>query len=534
MRSLVLLAAVSVAAVPVQAARVEIILDASGSMRAAMGGETRMDAARKAIRATLAGIQPDSVVALRLYGHRVSQDDKAESCKDTELAVPFEPVDKAAFQAIVDRAMPRGQTPLTHSLEQAASDFGPASDEERVIILVSDGEESCGGNPEAAARSLLAQGFRLKVHTIGFDVDAAARSQLEAISTATGGEYHDARNADALAQSLTRLAQRSLLVVKGDDGLGEPVRGGDGYESAVEIRPGQLYRLDHHQRQGEYDYFYVSVSGRKKVTASVETPQKGVSISGDSFRENDAPWAGISLQDGARRKLGEAAIYGTRGEKKTLEGTLPETHGGRLYLVVGVGTQDQHKDGRFQVDLADMAGDAGTAADAGDNEAGAIAVEPGTHQGHLDPPADKADFLKFTADPQATYRLRLRPTNEKAWMALSVASADGTVEQEKSEVEGKPVVIDGIGFPNGGEVYVRVGYQRHYGLTPATEYALEIVQSGGSKPAAAKAPSSAAPTGDGPSLVARFISFVLWTGVPLVFGLLVGGAGGYLLGRRRR
>src|SRR5687767_2636528 len=166
---LVLFAAVSLAAVPAEAARVEIILDVSGSMRASLGAETRMDAARKAIRATLAGIQPDSVVALRLYGHRVSQEDKAASCKDTELAVPFQPVDKAAFQAIVDRATPRGQTPLTYSLEQAARDFGPASDEERVIILVTDGEESCGGDPTAAAGAGRPPGSSLKVNSIAFD-----------------------------------------------------------------------------------------------------------------------------------------------------------------------------------------------------------------------------------------------------------------------------------------------------------------------------------------------------------------------------
>ena len=53
---------------------------------------------------------------------------------------------------MVARATPRGQTPLTYSLEQAAQDFGATSDEERVIILVSDGEETCGGDPAAAAR----------------------------------------------------------------------------------------------------------------------------------------------------------------------------------------------------------------------------------------------------------------------------------------------------------------------------------------------------------------------------------------------
>jgi Ca-activated chloride channel homolog len=528
---LVLFTAASLAAVPAEAARVEIILDVSGSMRASLGAETRMDAARKAIRATLAGIQPDSVVALRLYGHRVSQDDKAASCKDTELSVPFQPVDKVAFQAIVDRATPRGQTPLTYSLEQAARDFGPASDEERVIILVSDGEESCGGDPTAAARALQAQGFKLKVHTIGFDVDVAARAQLEALSSATGGEYHDARNATALAESLTRLTQRSLLVAKGSDALGQEIRGGDGYETAVEIKPDQLYRLDHHQRKDQYDYFYVAVTGGEKVTASIETSQRGVKIRGEAFEETSDPYAGMTVQDGSRRKLGEATIFGDKAAKKSLEGSLPDAQDGRLYVLIGNQYDDQHKDARFQITLKGRPGDAGQPGDAGNAEPDAMPLATGTHRGRLDA-GDKVDFYKFKADARATYRVRLRHSVQNTNLGLSVASADGDVTKSGLASDGSPATLDGIVFPRAGDVYIEVKYQ--FDDRPETDYTLDVVQTGGE--AAATASGETAPTGatSGPSLVARFVSILLWSGVPLVLGLLMGAVGGYLLGRRRK
>jgi hypothetical protein len=523
---------VTLAAIPADAARVEIILDVSGSMRAAMGAETRMDAARKAIRATLAGVQADSVVALRLYGHRVVQDSRTESCRDTELAVPFQHLDKAGFLAVVDRAQPRGQTPLTYSLEQAAQDFGPVSDEERVIILVSDGAESCGGDPAGTARKLLAQGFKLKVHTVGLDVDAAARAQLEAVSTATGGEYRDARDPAALSDILTRLTQRSLLIAKGSDSLGEEIRGGDGSETAVALQPGRLYRLDHHQRGGQFDYFFVAVEGKKKVVASIETSQRGVMISGDSYSEGSNAYGGITLQDGSRRKLGEVLAIGA-GEKKTVESSLAGDQGGRLYLLVG-GTYDQHKDCRFGVSLADLAGDAGSVGDAGPSEGDAMAIAPGSYKGNLDPPADDTDVFKFTADPQATYRVRLRPTTPSAWMSVSVASADGAISQDLQEAEGKPVVIDNLRFPRAGDVFVRVGYNKYYGLTPATEYSLEISPTGGSAAMNAPSASPASSPAGGPSIATRLVSLLLWTGVPLVFGLAVGAAGGYMVGRRRR
>ena len=111
-----------------------------------------------------------------------AQERKDESCKDTELVVQFQPLDKARFLGALDKAVPRGQTPIAYSLQQAAQDFGAPSDEERAMILVSDGIETCGGDPLATVRDLAAKGFKVKVHTIGFDVDAAARAQLEAIS----------------------------------------------------------------------------------------------------------------------------------------------------------------------------------------------------------------------------------------------------------------------------------------------------------------------------------------------------------------
>ena len=57
-------------------------------------------------------------------------------------------------------------------------------------MLVSDGKETCQGDPVLAARRLATN--NITVHTVGFVVDTAARGQLQAISRATGGTYFDA------------------------------------------------------------------------------------------------------------------------------------------------------------------------------------------------------------------------------------------------------------------------------------------------------------------------------------------------------
>jgi Ca-activated chloride channel homolog len=547
MRPCALLLVVSLAlavAAPADAARVEVILDVSGSMRASLGTETKMAAARNAIRATLDGIQPGSIIGLRLYGHRVPQENKAESCRDTELAVPFQAVDKAAFQAIVDRAQPRGQTPLTYSLEQAAHDFGPVSDEQRTIILVSDGEETCGGDPAAAARNLLAQGFKLKVHTIGFDVDAAARAQLEAISTATGGEYHDARNAAALSESLTKLANQALLIAKESESSGVAIRGGNGHESAVALQLGQVYHLDHHQRKDQFDYFYVDARDGQKLVATIETTDTGVEIQGDSYKETGHPYAGLTLQSPSRQQLGRQDVISTRTDKKGVQVSIGSGQGGRHFLLIGSGYSDQHKDSRFQVSVEDIS-DAGSSRDAGSAPAEAVEIKPGSVKGYLHV-NDTVDFFRFRADPKATYTLRVRPGSAEKWLEVSVTDADGVVVKEGQSPNGGAVAqADGLRFAKGGEVYVRVA-NHHLKSSSAdveSEYSLELTESGATQAAvqggaaANPAPAGAAPepgaTG-GRSFLQALTSLVIWSGIPLVVGFLVGAIAGFVLGRRRR
>jgi hypothetical protein len=167
-----------------------LILDASGSMNAKLpNGETRIAVAQRAVKG-VAGFVPAQVqLSLRMYGAESPASRK--NCQDTNLAVPFGPASGSgsAITAAVDAAKAQGYTPIAYSLEQAASDF-PADAKERVIVLVSDGKETCQGDPAVAAKALAGKG--ITVHTVGFIVDTAARGQLQAIARATGGSYFDA------------------------------------------------------------------------------------------------------------------------------------------------------------------------------------------------------------------------------------------------------------------------------------------------------------------------------------------------------
>jgi len=177
-----------------------LIMDASGSMNARLpNGETRIAVAQRAVKGVASFIPAEAQLSLRLYGSQSPREDK--NCEDTNIAVPFAAASAngGPIEAAVDGATAQGYTPIAFSLGQAAGDF-PADAKERTIVLVSDGKETCKGDPAVAAKALAGMG--ITVHTVGFIVDTAARMQLQAIARATGGSYFDAPVGPELPETL--------------------------------------------------------------------------------------------------------------------------------------------------------------------------------------------------------------------------------------------------------------------------------------------------------------------------------------------
>jgi hypothetical protein len=472
------------------ASRVEYILDVSGSMNALSGGEKRIDAAKKALAAMVQQIPEGSVVALRFYSHRVPPADKVNSCKDTELVVPFAPINKQQLLTIVNAAAPLGQTPIAYSLEQAANDFTLGADEQQTIILVSDGEESCGGDPVAVAKALLAKGFKLKINVIGLDVDAAAKNQLAAIAGATGGQYFDAKDAASLTSSLQQLTKESLVIQKAGSSIyGEEIRGGDNYETAVAIPLGKLLRLNHHQRVNQYDYFYVDAQAGQKLLLSLETGEKGVNIQPDNtFAENMNPYAGFGLHGPQKNRIKHEEIIGGKNDARQMAYSVPTGEPGRYYILIGSSYDDQHKDHRFKVELAEQF-DAGSKQDAGDTQATALAIQPGTHKSYMNP-NDRTDFYRFPVPPGTPLTIRARPASEQLTLYLTLFDTDG-VELVKAHApnEGAVLKLENFQPPKGGDIILKL--ENPYSMTPDTSYTLEILT--GSAAAAPAGTPSATP-----------------------------------------
>ncbi|HYE97731.1 MAG TPA: HEAT repeat domain-containing protein, partial [Planctomycetota bacterium] len=117
--------------IPVLSTRIVFLLDISGSMAEAGGGESRLERAKKELSRTLSGLSKDAQVNLVFF------DDRIEPWHNRQLR-PLKSDLKEAL-AIVARAEPRGSTNIFDALELAFQHR-----EVDTIFLLSDGEPSHG------------------------------------------------------------------------------------------------------------------------------------------------------------------------------------------------------------------------------------------------------------------------------------------------------------------------------------------------------------------------------------------------------
>ncbi|MBS3788612.1 VWA domain-containing protein [Candidatus Bipolaricaulota bacterium] len=188
---------------------IQIILDSSASMAEPVNGVVKINAARNAVKDVLDMMPKSFNVSFRLYSHRYTQQQKQKSCTDTEVILPFQKFSEGMKSTIKDKlsqVKPKGLTPIAYTLKQAVKDFEGMSGE-NTIILVSDGEETCGGNPFAVANNISALDIGVKVYVIGFDVES--KQQLQGIAQRSGGRYYDADNAEELSTVLKEAVQEA-------------------------------------------------------------------------------------------------------------------------------------------------------------------------------------------------------------------------------------------------------------------------------------------------------------------------------------
>jgi len=216
-------------------AAVEFLLDASGSMLQRIGGERRIELAKTALTDLATNALPaNSNFALRVFGHK-----EANSCR-TDLEIPLATLDQASAVARIKtiNAMNLAKTPIAASLLLVRQDLagvsGPA-----LVVLVTDGEETCDGDPRAAIETLRGAGLDVRVNIVGFAIDEVALKETFAEWARLGhGGFFDAQNGEQLKQAIRATLQPLYEVLDN----GRVVATGTVNGEPIELRPG-TYRV---------------------------------------------------------------------------------------------------------------------------------------------------------------------------------------------------------------------------------------------------------------------------------------------------
>jgi hypothetical protein len=226
-------------------AAVELILDASGSMLQRIEGKRRINVAKEVLtEAVRDHIPAGTPVALRVFGHK-----EVDSCR-TDLEIPLGPLDPEAAAAKIAgiNAMNLARTPIADSLLAVEGDLKGARN--GAVVLVTDGEETCDGDPAAVIESLQEKGFDISLNIVGFAIDDAdLAAQFESWAELGSGSYFSADNQLGLSEAIEN-ALRVPFIVFDQDGNeiatgqvgAEPVELEQGiYDIVVRTQPPQRF-----------------------------------------------------------------------------------------------------------------------------------------------------------------------------------------------------------------------------------------------------------------------------------------------------
>jgi Ca-activated chloride channel family protein len=176
-----------------------VVFDASGSM-----GTTdytlkipRIARAKQA----MARVLPE-VAELRRLGLIVYGEGDYNNCDSIELRLRPTANAAATLMNEISGINPRGRTPLTQSVQNAADVLNHRS-RDAVIVLLTDGEETCGGDPCRAAANLKAEAKNLTIHVIGYRTEGGGGYfTARCMADLTGGQYFSVGTEEELVKAL--------------------------------------------------------------------------------------------------------------------------------------------------------------------------------------------------------------------------------------------------------------------------------------------------------------------------------------------
>ncbi len=179
--------------------KVEIIVDSSGSMGQYLAeGKTKMFFLKKMMSKFMDNQwQEKASTGLRTYGANRKND-----CDDNVLAIKFDEKNLDRIESTVKGFMPVGRTPLYQSVKDGSDDLKPYKGPKRMVVFT-DGEETCGGDPCKMAEYIKENPeLDLKIYVVAIDFVPGSES-LKKISCL--GDTTVANSEDELFNAIQKI-----------------------------------------------------------------------------------------------------------------------------------------------------------------------------------------------------------------------------------------------------------------------------------------------------------------------------------------
>lgn len=180
---------------------VMLIIDSSRSMNEVDSSDlSKLDSAKIALVKMIARLKgADKHISLMAYGHRRSVD-----CKDVEVLIPPGNDDIPLLLEKIDQLTPKGVTPLSYALNQANAEL--SKQESSSILLLTDGIESCDGDPCESVKKMQANSkINLVINVVGYKVPKEVSGQLECIAKSSRGKYYSVNDPWHLVRTMQRI-----------------------------------------------------------------------------------------------------------------------------------------------------------------------------------------------------------------------------------------------------------------------------------------------------------------------------------------
>ncbi|MEM1384309.1 MAG: VWA domain-containing protein [Pseudomonadota bacterium] len=177
---------------PGRSPRVLFVVDGSGSMRDGIpGARSRLDAAKSSISRTVRSLHKDIRIGTVSFSN----------CGATRHSKFYSAAERGSLLREVNAMRPGSATSLAASIRRAGAAAPRRS--ESIIVVVSDGQDTCGGDPCSVAQQIVRQKPNVRINVVDLS-GRRASNELRCVARAGRGQVFSPANASDMAGKIQR------------------------------------------------------------------------------------------------------------------------------------------------------------------------------------------------------------------------------------------------------------------------------------------------------------------------------------------